>query len=384
MNIKVFYKKIVCALSALAICVSLVGCGGDGGQNIGPVLLSPKGGEVAEILPATMQAYIDAQRSDPENTWVNNYECRYEGTPLTLYWKEDASPSYVVRLSTERDMSNAKQYIVNEPFLELNNLYADTEYYWTVASSSGISETGRFKTKDTTRWLNVEGIANVRDLGNYVTNSGAKIKQGMLYRGTELNYRYNVTEKGVATMLDELKIKTEIDLRWGNQTSEEGPLTKSPLGETVNYFNLPIAPYGEINTPVYNNYEDENYPVETRASLRRIFTEILTNEASYPIYFHCYIGADRTGTLAFLISGLLGVGYDDLICDYEQTTFGVELRTRATNYYYGNELRKFRDVLRSYGRESDKDDWQRLCTEFLMDYVGVTRSEIAKIKEILL
>ncbi len=62
----------------------------------------------------------------------------------------------------------------------------------------------------------------------------------------------------------------------------------------------------------------------------------------------------------------------------------MELRTRATNYYYGNELRKFRDVLRSYGRESDKDDWQRLCTEFLMDYVGVTRSEIAKIKEILL
>ena len=59
-------------------------------------------------------------------------------------------------------------------------------------------------------------------------------------------------------------------------------------------------------------------------ALKNIFTK-LADSSSYPVYFHCNAGADRTGTLAFLLNGLLGVSYADLIKDFELTTFSSQV-----------------------------------------------------------
>ena len=40
-----------------------------------------------------------------------------------------------------------------------------------------------------------------------------------------------------------------------------------------------------------------------------------------PVYFHCAIGRDRTGTLAFLLEGVLGMSKSDIYKDYELTNF---------------------------------------------------------------
>ena len=40
-----------------------------------------------------------------------------------------------------------------------------------------------------------------------------------------------------------------------------------------------------------------------------------------PVYFHCTAGADRTGTLACVLEGLLGLSQSDIDKDYELTTF---------------------------------------------------------------
>ena len=51
-----------------------------------------------------------------------------------------------------------------------------------------------------------------------------------------------------------------------------------------------------------------------------------------PVYFHCIGGADRTGTLAFLIEALVGVSESDLSKDYELTSFdGVSGHSRKRN-----------------------------------------------------
>ena len=57
--------------------------------------------------------------------------------------------------------------------------------------------------------------------------------------------------------------------------------------------------------------------------------ELLADENNYPIYFHCSAGADRTGTFAYLVNGLLGVPYEDLVKDFEITSFST----------YGNRYR---------------------------------------------
>ena len=47
------------------------------------------------------------------------------------------------------------------------------------------------------------------------------------------------------------------------------------------------------------------------------------------IYFHCAGGADRTGTMAFLIEALLGVSECDMSKDYELTSLdGSHVRER--------------------------------------------------------
>ena len=51
------------------------------------------------------------------------------------------------------------------------------------------------------------------------------------------------------------------------------------------------------------------------------------------IYFHCRIGADRTGTLAYILEGLLGVVDEERLQDYELTFFsGLINRHRYYSY----------------------------------------------------
>ena len=70
------------------------------------------------------------------------------------------------------------------------------------------------------------------------------------------------------------------------------------------------------------------YQKKVKQSFIDLF-EILTNEDNYPIVFHCTAGADRTGFIAFIINGLLGVSYEDLTRDYELSTVSGNMRCRA-------------------------------------------------------
>jgi hypothetical protein len=44
-------------------------------------------------------------------------------------------------------------------------------------------------------------------------------------------------------------------------------------------------------------------------------------KANKPVYFHCSLGRDRTGTLAMLLLGVLGVDEGDISKEYELTQF---------------------------------------------------------------
>ena len=56
------------------------------------------------------------------------------------------------------------------------------------------------------------------------------------------------------------------------------------------------------------------------AQVLRVFLD----EKNYPIDFHCIAGADRTGSLAFILNGLLGVDEEELWRDWEVTAFQKE------------------------------------------------------------
>ena len=154
---------------------------------------------------------------------------------------------------------------------------------------------GTLKPVDPLRWIRTH-TWNVRDLGGWACDGGT-VKYGLLFRGGEPSSAdYNVLVK-------ELGIKYDLNLRG----SSEAPWTKSPLGDDVFF----------VKAEAYNWYSLTN--VEAwRINLRCVFDAVTHNE---PVYFHCAAGADRTGTLACVLEGLLGMSQSDIDKDYELTTF---------------------------------------------------------------
>ena len=129
--------------------------------------------------------------------------------------------------------------------------------------------------------------------------------------------------------------------------------------------------------------------------LAKIF-DILAQETSYPLYFHCIHGADRTGTLAVLIEGLLGVSEEDIVKDYELTSFnsksGQRLRGKgnADNTSFavpledsssGYGLQHLFASLRAYSGNTLKDKIENFLTS---EDVGVPDSTITAIRNLLI
>lgn len=54
------------------------------------------------------------------------------------------------------------------------------------------------------------------------------------------------------------------------------------------------------------------------AVIARVFA-FLADESSYPLVFHCLVGKDRTGLIAALVLGVLGVADEDIVRDYAMT-----------------------------------------------------------------
>ena len=112
------------------------------------------------------------------------------------------------------------------------------------------------------------------------------------------------------------------------------------------------------------------------ASEVRIFTE----EKNYPVYFHCALGRDRTGTLAMLLEGLCGVSEGDILLDYELSSLSVA-GTKDKNkisYMINNLFKPTMDYIKSFGDGS----LQSGCENFLLS-CGLTKTEINKITEIM-
>lgn len=272
--------------------------------------------------------------------------------------------SQTVEVSSNKDFSDAKVVSVNpkKRYAEVYNLYTNTTYFCrvTVKLTNGelLTAQGEYKTADTPRLLLVDGIRNVRDIGGYKNYEGKTIRQGMVYRGTELDgaisKKYTLTDAGVDTMVNEMKIKTEIDLR-GSEVTD----VKHYLGEDCEHTYHSFLAYMDLFTDHGKN------------KTREIF-QILAKPESYPVYFHCTYGADRTGTLAYLIQGILGLSEEQLRDEWELSVF-------FAGGAFDEDMAKFEDAIMAYRG----DTIQEKIENFILD-TGVTYEEIESIRSILL
>lgn len=240
--------------------------------------------------------------------------------PMVVKWKSNNEVKnqilYLSKTSSINilDNVNTKQYDVacGTSVFCVYNLIPNKKYYYKICgidfhNNPIIIKEDSFTTSGNSRMLNIDGLKNVRDLGGWSVGNGF-VKYGLLFRGCELDDTggsVGLTSEGKKELFERIGIRMDIDLRTnvGN--------TKSPIGARVEYSCYPIEPY------------DVGLKKSTTQLLIKSIFELIENKLSTgtPIYFHCQGGRDRTGTLAFLILGTLGVSESDIAKDYELTEF---------------------------------------------------------------
>ena len=171
---------------------------------------------------------------------------------------------------------------------------------------AGTDAAGTLKPLDALRWIRTRDNSaeawNVRDLGGWACDGGT-VKYGLLIRGGKLSAADR------AVLVGELGVQHDLDLRGreGGGSGDETDMEESPLGSDVWY----------TRTQQYAWYALT--PVATWQAYLRCVIDAVTHRE--PVYFHCTAGADRTGTLACVLEGLLGMSQSDIDKDYELTTF---------------------------------------------------------------
>lgn len=339
----------------------------------------------------------------------------YYADLATLSWKGTSAKTYDVMFSTSETMENPYVVEVAGNALSIGDctfLKPGINYYWKVIGNNveGVgefSETRSFTIKDeTVRIVEIDGVDNVRDIGGFKTLDGKTVKYGMLYRGGRLNpnpttEKTYLTKEGIRIMSEELGIRSEIDLR---STGDNDGQTTCAFDSNGNYKMWPIVGYGQILPGYSKTFNDlkRGSDSESLASLKHIF-EFLANEENYPVYFHCNYGADRTGTLAFLINGLLGVGYEDLVKDFELTSLSPsENRWRSDIAYDmekgtyeftedgvmqsdANNFVAFGDFYDSLMKEyGDGTDLAGAIEKYLIQGCGIKKATLDSVKGIML
>jgi protein-tyrosine phosphatase len=174
-----------------------------------------------------------------------------------------------------------------------------------------------------TRHVTLAGCFNFRDLGGYETEDGRVLRWKRLYRADGLT-RLSAQDCAILT---ELGLATVIDLRTNDEVDQRG---KFPVEVVeVEYHHLPLSD----SIPGTEEIRDWGEPQFVSARYRQLLTEgagsiarairLLALPGSLPAVFHCSAGKDRTGVLAAVVLGCLGVPDPVIIDDYALSAIGT-------------------------------------------------------------
>ena len=330
-----------------------------------PKLLFPKNGATVNVYTPLQEAFLDKIKNigaEHALQWLlpikNGQEVSYPVT-ISLQWTSDGENTFVVELSEEQNFYAPYVMHTDKPSRDISNLKIGQTYYWRVNGSEPFS----FRTSHKGyRFVRIDGLMNVRDLG------GIGIRQGLLYRGSDIEGEYQITPEGMRAFCKELKIRTELNLR-----KEHLAISRTGTPEGVQYICLPYRPYKEV-------YEEEH-----RRGICAIM-DYLADENNYPVYFHCLGGADRTGMIAIFLRALVGETDEDIFTDYELTSLsayaGGLAEGAAANGFRSRNSEYFKEFLRLLDAYGAGESLSVKVPRFLLD-CGVTENTIHKILEII-
>ena len=170
--------------------------------------------------------------------------------------------------------------------------------------------------------LAIQGLINARDLGGMKTINGQTVCSKLLIRADALN---GLTTKGIQTLVEEYALRTIIDLRTETERREK----PDPIIPGVEYLDIPLF---EEETAGITREENSSSQLTSVPDMRLLYRHMVSDDYSLQqmakairttmgvsdgsVLFHCTAGKDRTGVIAMLMLGILGVSEDDILEDY--------------------------------------------------------------------
>ncbi len=338
---------------------------------------APANGQTVNLLSDNVYNFCANYSKGCVNTWYKKNSDKYYPTPASLSWDSvSGATSYTVEVSTNADLSGARLYGTSTNSIEIEDLYAGYDYYYRVSTSvngtSYFSPINHFVTAKLPRTCQVDHAYNTRDIGGcYVNNNKQRVLQGKVYRGARLD---EITDAGKTKMLNEYGIKTDLDLREASKVPSQ-----PPLGDTVNLINISAPQY--TGGPSSSN-EVGGMDYSPAWSVVKREMEVFADANNYPIYVHCNIGRDRTGSILFLVEALLGMSEDEIYRDYELSFFAKVSNSTISDPTAFNV--KNIDALATYIKNYSSGTLQQNTEKYLKESVGMSDAQLKQIKANLL
>ena len=346
-------------------------------------IAAPKDGATMPTLRDAQKAYFAGPRAE-RFVRMDNAADRLKliaagatQKPLRLAWNGATNAVYELTIVAEGGEEESFA-LTNRTEIWVTNLELARKYRWMVRCE----ETGEFATAvfvtepDGPRFLRAGGVGNFRDAGGWKTVDGRRVRQNMLFRSAGLRDRSNetggfirrhvelgarrITTAGIRTLREDFHIRTDMELR---SHAETVGMVSSVLGDDVRWVAVPFAAYDFIDNLVRG-----------REPFAELFRH-LTKAENFPVLMHCSGGRDRTGTMVFMLNGLLGVSEDDLCKDWEASVFSLGTAGNFTS----ERIQRLLDYLKTLPGATLKER-----VESYVRGCGITNEEVAAFRAVML
>lgn len=188
-----------------------------------------------------------------------------------------------------------------------------------------------------TRWIELDGVVNMRDLGGLPTRDGRGTREGRLIRSDNLQ---DLSEGDVRHLVEVLGVTDVVDLRSNveYEITGQGPLRSTPL--THHHFSLlseDADPSATVADALAVSFGRDDPVTRDAAFWGRHYTGYLTKrpdsvaaalaavrDSTGGAVVHCAAGKDRTGTVVGMALAVAGVPEEEIVADYVRTAERIQ------------------------------------------------------------
>ena len=315
---------------------------------------------------------------DPNGEVVTSPKCD-KPSEYSIRWKEDMDAGDLTFHLEDPTWSRDTVLPVGTCYVDITNLVPNDHYSYSVTGANGkVMTSGTFDTYGHLHQVFFKsGCRNGRDLGGWETIDGKTVKYRKVYRGGRMQSE-TVNSKGKKEILYE-GIGAQLDLR-GTSDVLSGPAFKALD------FCAPIIEQG-----------GKAMLVNDAAKTKQCFEFVVNSlRANKPVYYHCSLGRDRTGTLTILLLGVLGVREGDISKEYEVTYFaplGYSVSSSETsskdadgNWHFQNNRTKwvYSDVAPYFWSLSTDGTFASGVEKYLLTVAGVSQKDVDDFRSMML